>query len=307
MSPLPLVVTLFTGKRILAAAAAIFCGLAVAATCVFADAPSSASLFIQGVQASPLGGQSADPVSQVLAKTLEYCRRLEGLSLYFVCRERVEEREYAPPLKLFSTFATSSTRHVQGKVLEYDYQLIRRGELFEEARTLLREDGRPRNLPNASLMTRVFKHKYMIFGPAGLFGEFWQDRHSYVLLGEEGSGEERALVIEARPTGPPEPNLLYGKVWVRKKDCAILKIEWDQRALGNFDKIERMAQTLGEGTRPRLSILCEYGTEKNGIRFPDRLTIREDYETPRGVLRVTETTVVYSAYKFFTVETEVRY
>lgn len=267
----------------------------------------AAALLASFVELPSAGARSSDPLPQILETTLDYCRRLEGVSLYFVCSERVEEREYSPPLKLLSTVDLGPERHFRGTVLEYDYQVIRSAKSFEEVRTLHRENGRARHEPNAPLKTRIFKHKYMIFGPTGLFGEFWKDRHSHTLLREERVNGEVAQVIEAKPLGPPEPNLVYGKAWVRKSDCAILKIEWDQRALGNFERVEKTARALGEGTRPCLSIVCQYGIEKNGIRFPDRLTIREDYESRRGILRVSETTVDYANYKFFTVETEVRY
>jgi hypothetical protein len=46
--------------------------------------------------------------------------------------------------------------------------------------------------------------------------------------------------------------------------------------------------------------------EKNGIRFPSRYFVKESYINPsRGKLTLSETTVTYSDYKFFTVETEV--
>lgn len=58
---------------------------------------------------------------------------------------------------------------------------------------------------------------------------------------------------------------------------------------------------------PAVSIVGHYGIEKNRIRFPDHLVIREDYRSTRGTLRVSEATVRYEDYRFFVVETEVRY
>ncbi len=262
----------------------------------------------QATAAEHQGRPPAVPLPQILEKTKDYCRRLAAASLYFVSRERINERQYSPPLSFpFSLSAIGGPRYVIDVSLEYDYQLVRSGALIEEKRTLLMENGQPRNEPNASLKTKLYKHKYMVYGPVGLLGEGWQPRHVYAYLGEDVVDKEKTFLIEARPAGPPEPALLYGKVWIRKKDFAIVKIEWDQTGLGNFEKVKQMAEMIGHGAEPRISIICLYGIEKNGIRFPDRLTTREDYDSKIGLLRVSETTVVYRDYKFFIVQTEVHY
>lgn len=248
-----------------------------------------------------------DPLPRILEKTREYCQRLGAASLYFICRERIDERQFSPPLRIFSTVASGGARHVSSLSLEYDYQLIRKGESIEEKRILVRENRQPRNEPDAVLKTKIYKHKYLVFGPVGLLGEYWQPRHSYSYLGEDTVDKEKAFIIEAKPSGFQEPNLLYGKVWVREKDFAIVKIEWDQRSLGNFERVEKTAELIGHGAEPRVSIVGIYGVEKNGIRFLSRLVIREDYESERGTYRVSETAVLYKDYKFFVVETEVRY
>jgi len=250
---------------------------------------------------------AANPLPRILEKTKEYCQRLSSASLDFICRERIDERQFSPPLQIFSNMATPSRRHVTSVSLEYDYQLIRKGESVEEKRVLLRENKQRRNEPDAVLKTQLYKHKYLVFGPVGLLGEYWQPKHAYAYLGEEDVDGEKAFLVEASPWGSPEPNLLYGKVWVRKKDFAVVRIEWDQRSLGNYDLVLQMAKAIGHQAEPRISIVGHYGVEKNGIRFLDRLTIHEDYDSGRGVFRASETTVLYKEYRFFIVETEVRY
>jgi hypothetical protein len=247
-----------------------------------------------------------EPNPQILEKARGYCQRLGRIPLYFVCTEQVDEREYSPPLKILGTYPSARGR-MRRQALVYDYQLIRSGGSVQEKRTLLRENGRACHEENSSLKTRIFKHKFMISGPDSLLSEYGQTHHRYKLLREEDVGKEKALLIEALPIGAPEVDLLYGKVWIRKKDCAILKIEWDQNCLGGLDRIASMAESLGGSVKPRISVICTYGIEKNGIRFPDRLTIEEDYQAWNGILRVSETTVLYKDYRFFTVETDVRF
>jgi len=258
-----------------------------------------------GVSAPP-ARQNDDPLPRILEKAREYCRRLGASSLYFVCREKIDERQYNPPLALLSN-ASSPQPKLTRVLLEYDYQLVRKGGSVEEQRTLLKEGKQPRNEPGAELKTRLYKHKNLVFGPGGLLSEYWQPRHAYTLTGEEMVGQDDTYVIKAAPAGDPEPDLVYGKAWVRKKDFAIVKIEWDQRSLGNYDQVLAMATRIGHQAEPRLSVACTYGIEKNGIRFPDKMSIREEYWSTRGNYRVSETTVRYEDYRFFIVETEVKY
>jgi hypothetical protein len=249
----------------------------------------------------------ADLLGRILEKTEIYCRRLGKVSLDFICRERIEERLFEPPRLISAVTTSGSSRRVTSVSLEYDFQLIRKGDTIEEKRTLLREGKEPRNEPDAVLKTKIYKHKYLVFGPGGFFSEYWQPKHRYTLLGEEDVEGEKAYVIEAMPAGPVEPELIYGKAWIRKKDFAIVRIEWDQRSLGNYDNILRTAEALGRGAEPQVSVVGHYGVEKNGIRFPDRLVIHEDYRSTKGIHRYSEATVRYEDYKFFVVETEVRY
>ena len=228
----------------------------------------------------------------------------------FVCRERIDERQYDPPRLISAALTSGAAKHVTRVSLEYDYQLIRKGDVIEETRTLLKEGDEPRNEPGAALKTKLYKHRYLVFGPGGLLGEFWQPKHSYTYLGEETVEGEKAyiieaspagpaepgLVIEASPAGPQEPGLVYGKAWIRARDFAIVRIEWDQRSLGNYDKALRMAEAIGHQAEPQISVVGHYGIEKNGVRFPDRLVIREDYRSMRGTYRVAEATVRYEAY-----------
>jgi hypothetical protein len=274
--------------------------LAAAALVLVAQTAPTASAGRSHLQAG------RDPLPQILEKSREYCRRLGASSLYFVCREKIDEKQYNPPLVLQSN-AASALAKLTRVLLEYDYQLVRKGESVEEQRTLLKEGKEPRNEPGAELKTRLYKHKNLVFGPGGLLSEYWQPRHAYAYAGEDLVGKDDTYVIEAGPAGSPEPDLVYGKAWVRKKDFAIVKIEWDQRSLGNYDQVLAMAERIGHQAAPRLSVACTYGIEKNGIRFPDKMTIREEYWSTRGTYRVSETTVRYEDYRFFIVETEVKY
>ena len=128
------------------------------------------------------------------------------------------------------------------------------------------------------------------------------------------------ILIEATPIPNLETDYLYGRIWVRESDFSILKIEWNQKSIINFDLIEEEAKRFNE--TPVIKFYTEYALDKNGIRFPSKYSITETYsrraggretrsETYRrrmgGSYTRSKTTVVYKDYKFFTVKTEVKY
>jgi hypothetical protein len=230
-------------------------------------------------------------LSQILEKAASYCERLEHASLHFVCNEEIKERLYH-----YGRFFRQNT-------YVYDYQLIRKDNIIKERRILLEENGKEKKEENAELKTQRFTHKYVIFGPIGLLCESQQQNHDYVVEKEDKLKGDQCLVIEAIPKSQEESDHLYGRVWIRKNDCSIMKIEWNQESMGNIERIKEDAKKLG--VKPRITFISEYAYEKNGIRFPSKYFVREEY-IKRRRYKKSETTVFYKNYKFFTVETDVK-
>ncbi len=246
------------------------------------------------------------PLPRILERTREYCRDLASASLNVVCMECVETQEYLPPIRLFS-MGPAARCTVKSESFDYDYQPVGSGESVRETRALVRENGRACHETNSAVKSRIFKYQNLIFGPVGLLSEYWQTRLAYSYIGEDRAEGCKAFVIEAASSGPPEPNHPYGKVWVSQDDFSVLKIDWDEKSLGNYDMIERTARSIGRDMVPAILATAEFGVVKNGIRFPSRVTILEDYKNFSGTVRVSKTTIAYKNYRFFTVETEVRY
>ena len=233
----------------------------------------------------------------ILEKSAEYCERLENSSLYFVCEEAINEeiRQRNPALP-----AVERNRYI------YDYQLITQGDTFEEQRILLEENGQNKKDLNVQLKTKRFHHKYIVFGPIGLLGRKQQKNYEYKILKEVMYKRDKAVILEASPKFPHEFNSLYGKVWIRKKDFNILKIEWEQESLENFEEIEKIAEWFG--AKPKIIFVSEFGFEKNKIRFPNKYFVKEIYILPRGRRFLwSETTVVYDKYRFISVDAGVEF
>ena len=255
-----------------------------------------------------------DPVPpSVLETAARYCRDLEGASLDFVCREDVRERlsAWLVGSKAKSVGPPRDGVPVQLAVEDqvrdwvYDYQLARKEGWTAETRVLLEEDGTPRREERATLQTNRFLHKLVVLGPVGLFGADAQSRHEYVVAKETEMEGEPVLVVDVRPKGM-EASSLYGKAWVRPRDGAVLKIEWEPASMGNYAAIEAFARDMR--AKPRIRFTSEYAVEKNGLRFPSSYEVVEAYRTSSQTVTASKTSVAYKDYKFFEVKvrTEVR-
>jgi hypothetical protein len=275
--------------------------------------------------------QAAPPVSpqlpDILAKAAAYCRKLEGAAFDFVCREEIRETidpKYDAAVQgnprdagsttvvargtspfLGPSIVISRTRPVKRSFV-YDYQCIRAGRAIRELRTQLEENGKKKVRENAELQTSVVVYGTALLAPVGLFGERFQPDYDFKVAGAETIGKTPVLVVDAapKPGAPPSRNL-YGRAWIDTATGNILKIEWSDSRVGNFDVFRRRAEKYKR--TPRLTIRSEFSAEKNGIRFPSRLFIEEAYLNDKGKAFVrSKTDVVYKDFKFFTVEFEVR-
>jgi hypothetical protein len=114
------------------------------------------------------------------------------------------------------------------------------------------------------------------------------------------------VVVEATP----QPFLMtphcHGKIWIKEDDGSVLKIVWDPRSVGNFQSAEEWAKI--HDAELLITAYSEYGLEKNGLRFPSRSYTENAYieKTKRKIVNA-KISVLYKEYRFFTVETEVKY
>ncbi len=263
-------------------------------------------------QSSASPSTDEEKLKIILAKCAEYCEKLAGVSLDFVCNEKITEELYQQVFvstvsggQSQVSFSASGTRLAEKNIYVYDYQMVRKAKELRERRNLVEENGKRKEEKDAELKTLVFRHKNIIFGPIGVLSKHWQQYHDYRLLKDDTLEGEKTYVIEAVPKPGYKLGHLSGKIWVRKSDYSILKVEWSQQGIENYDKIEALAKSLK--AEPRLTLVSEYGFEKNGIRFPSRYSIDETYLRRGRKYVVSKTNVVYKDYKFFTVDTEVKY
>jgi hypothetical protein len=272
---------------------------------------------------------AAVDLETLLRKAAEYCQKLEGAALDFVCTEEIAETidlalDVKQQKKTFGTWtsvgdASTSTGESQSRgvivvapvgkfkrTLVYDYQCIRvKGEMTER-RTLLRENNKKMNEPDAKLKTAVLLYETPPLSPAGFFSERVQPYFDYAVVGREKYEKKPVVVVEAtpRPDAPPASEL-YGKAWIDLGSGDIVKIELNDKRIGHFEVFEKRGEKYG--LKPRVTLTSEFKVEKNGLRFPSRLVAEEAYLNARGRTFVRSTTAVeFKDFKFFTVEVEVK-
>jgi hypothetical protein len=240
-------------------------------------------------------GEASDDraVQEILDKAAEYCRKLKQAALHFTCTEEIEERIYQPYIISFSRRSEPYT--IEKNSYVYHYQFIKDGEDGEDKRILLSENGKAKNEDNAPMKAKRFYPVWLIFGPLEFLSDHWQQYHEYKILREDVLDNRKAVVLEAKPRAPRVVEHLSGRLWIDESDFSILKIEWSQASLGDFEGVREMVQRYG--AEPCIQLMAEYFYKKNGIRFPTRFVIQEDYYAKSEKLRKSRTTVEYTDYR----------
>jgi len=253
--------------------------------------------------------QTADAVklAQILQKTADYCRRLEGALLDFVCIEEVKETLH---YEVFENDRDFGSFRIINRADEntslYEYQLIRNADKTEETRTLIEKDGKKRREKATGVGTLRFRFENIIYGPVDLLNRAHQPYFKYALVGEESNPEGKTVIIEAVPDPSETEYCPFGKIWVRESDFAILKIEYNQLSIKTlYAENQDHKREKGES---QFELTSEFGVEKNGIRFPSRLVFQEVKVDRSGTKDVrSRAEITYRDYRFFTVTVDVDY
>ena len=257
-----------------------------------------------------------DELDIILKKCAEYCEKLTHSILDFVCREKIIEEINMVDSRKREIFGDSAGKTMikssvwqEGRELNtytYDYQMIRKDGIVTNKRILLRENGIKKYEEKAEPKIRRFKHHNILFGPIALLDLQLQPFYNYIIVGREKFKRESVGVIEAIPKQTSASENPWGKIWVKDNDYSIVKIEWDQRSLPNLEVFKEDAENFR--AIPKIKFNLEFGYEKNGIRFPSHYSVVETYYRGESIYFVrSKLDTIYNRYRFFTVETEIKY
>jgi hypothetical protein len=274
-----------------------------------------------------LGGQGvqkpgADPtLAFIVDSARKYCAKLERAALDFVCMEEVEEKlnlsrddreslertarakveDPAAPLPLRSRLEIRRNPRQKNTYL-YDYQFVRRDGKIEEKRVLLERNGRKAPSPDPPPRLGTFSYSDVLLAPIRLLDESIQAFYSYRLLGPDFVSGTDAWILEVVPRVKGVSRYLGGRIWIKRDDSSVLRIEWDPASFGHYEQIVARAESYK--AIPEVRSVTEFGFEKNGIRFPSFDLTEEAYRGADGKLFVrARTHIAYKDYKFFSVET----
>jgi len=286
------------------------------------------ALILAGFFLGSLAGQevrtpdSASPsLASVLSSAREYCAKLERAAIDFVCVEEVEERldlslddraslEQTARAAARDPAAQVATRGSfvirrnpkQENTYLYDYQFVRRDKQVEEKRVLLEKNGRKASPKAPVPRLGAFNYSDVLLAPLRLLDERFQSFYSYRLRGLDSISGMDALILEVVPRMTGFSQYLGGRIWLKRDNSSVLRIEWDPATFGHYEDI--VARAARFKAKPEVRSVTEFDFEKNGIRFPSSDLTEEAYREADEKLFVrARTQVIYKDYKFFSVET----
>ena len=247
-----------------------------------------------------LGSDKQKELVRILRVCAEYCEKLANASIHFVCEERILEEiyHYRP-----GTYFRNQPLliDIEQSTLVYEFQFSLDGKRIEESRTLLEEDGRRMYQKGAKLKMKSLRDVFVLLEPVRFLDKDIQKCYQYKIVKKEKFGGNSAIVIEAIPN-VQESGVSSGKIWVRDGDFCLLRIEWVQKTLRDFEGIEKAPE--GMEAEPHITFVTEFLNEKNGILFPSKHFVREAYliefsktrRIKKEIIR-SETTVAYKDYR----------
>ena len=244
-------------------------------------------------------GQKVDPfqLALVLKSARQYCQRLERAALDFVCQEEVSEfidltRNIEPNLvrqvpSVSSIAGEWSTSHraelrfespPSGKsenIYLFDYQFVRKAGEVKENRALLEKNRKKAGKKDQPPETQTFQYADILLAPVRLLDERFGSYYEYRLLREDELNGTKAWVLEVVPRLAVVNVYLGGKVWLKKDDSSVLRVDWDPTTFGRYENIEQRAKRFE--AKPEVTSTTEFGFEKNGLRFPSLDQTEEAY------------------------------
>lgn len=194
--------------------------------------------------------QSSDlDIAEILRKAASYCEKLANSTLDFVCLEQITEKTNFSRdiVSRGSGFVRSQEWKVRDGIFKntylYDFQYIRKGGVAKETRLLLKKNGRAVDYRENNLRTSNFQFRDVLLGPVGVLSErSWPD-YEYRILGEDQLDGVPVVILDIVPKPETIGDDLYGKVWLDKGHLDILKVEWGQKRVGNFQVFQERANT----------------------------------------------------------------
>jgi len=266
---------------------------------------------------------------RILAKSAEYCERLESAALDYICEETTrdvfhnlftkEEMEKSPVVLSMVTGPGSisqlgipplpmpNPKRTEKNDYVCDYLLVKKGDTIEGRRIVLKENGR--RLPDRKrvLEERRLSTLLPFFAPVRLLGRQRQPLLDYRLLGAKTISGKKAYIIGATSKTGGAAGIEQAQIWLEEKNGRVLKVEITGVPVEGYESVLR--ELIQYNVTARCITTYEYEIEKKGMAFPSSVRVRVYYPMPgleveTFIVGKISTDIKYDKYKFFTVETE---
>jgi TonB family protein len=290
----------------------------------------------------PESSRSSD-LTNVLAGCGDYCRKLAGAALDFVCEESIKETHFdllhnvnwelvvvvpktgsARGDELFrdridesdtvtnqaltkpsivAAYQVMDPKKTKRRSFVCDYQIIRKAGTVGERRIVLKMDGREIEDRSKTLEERRFSGLSSLIAPLRILAKDQQPRFNFRIIEEDKIGGRKAYVLEAIPKSGDEDGIWSARIWADIKSLQILKCEIQGVPIEGYEDVLNDCVTLN--VKPIFVTTHEYGYEKNGVLFPSRSKVHVAYPgiNPLPVPK-NDISMTYDKYKFFTVQTD---
>ncbi len=286
------------------------------------------------------GSFSQEELRTALDRSGDYCQKLAGAVLDFICEETIRETHYnlinninwmvlavAPTTKATTKisqvnddFANNAWTNDQPRIVGRqqimdpqltirndfvcDYLIVRKAGAVEERRIISKENGRKNTDRNKLLKERRFSGLSSLLAPLRVLAKDRQPRFDFRIIDEEKVHGNKTFVIEAVPKSGNEDGIWSAKIWVDKESYKILKSEIEGVPIDGYEDVLDDCAILN--IKPIFTMTHEYRTEKNGVLFPSRSKVHAAYPEIdfRGPVEKMAINLTYDKYKFFTVETK---
>jgi TonB family protein len=269
---------------------------------------------------------SLEKVRMVLDRCADYCGKLAGAAMGFVCEERIKETHYSllknlhwgmlivrnEPLGRGGWLVVGKKIQIMDPKLTKrndflcDYQIIRKEGRIDERRFVIKENGHTIAEQKKLLEEKRFSGLSSLFASLRILLKDRQPRFNFRIIDEEKTNGKKAYVIEAIPKSGDEDGIWSAKIWIDIESFQILKIAIEGVPIDGYEDILNDCAILN--IKPIFVMTHEYQTEKNGVLFPSRSKIHAAYPgiDYQGPITKNEIDLTYGKYKFFTVATDSR-
>lgn len=256
-------------------------------------------------------------MSRILLGCGNYCSTLNDFSIFYYCRENINEiTRYSMLYKIEEQLpyvqqgkkVLKPARDKNHKMV-YDYQIIKEQGDTSETRAALQRTKRTYNNRWATESIQVTN---FFFGPVGLLHSDMQHLYNYRLHNKNGQCEGiNAWIVDIVPLYPgktrAEDNkkLMYGRVWIDKRDYSVIKISWIPKFCDRADTITFVSNIIDSS--PVIKLTSVFNIKKGVLRYPSSGYYTEYFIDKEGKKQELVTVdIKFSKYRYFNTATELR-